>query len=508
MLSGVPWWQVLLALLPFITLIVGFTLFRADALRLSLIVWVVEMFLSFFGFGLSFAKLWEASVWGNIVMWTGFLVLYSGQVFGQSFRSTGLLRILLDTLGRVLPTTEGKAMTLSSVVGGIIGAFNGFATYPVTIPGLVELGANGVQAAAGYLVYFAGNIAFVSLFIAATLANTATGLPIADIAQVMGLLTLPLVILSAIGFFRIMGYSLKKRSNILLIVLSSSANIAAILIFTQWLKEYYILTLIAAAVFTLILFYLFRRQLSDGESAQLAAVSAEAVHSRTDVIKSVAPLAIGAVLVVLWKFQAVLRLVGHAQFTVGLWGHKAIAINLLNTPGLFIFATAATCYVVATNPKANFWSDLKAATKRGYDSLLTMVFGSAMVYLMVDSGQINMLAKVLGAWGSSVYAVLTSVLTFLAGMAFGQGMPADLMFSGMQVKAAAALHAPLVVLVALAALMTMGPANPLKPSLLRYTSSLAKIKGEDGTLFRLALPWQAAALAIVAIGTVILLRVW
>lgn len=504
-MTGASLWQVFLALLPFIVLIVGFTVFKQDALRLSIYVWLLELVLSGLGFGLSVPKMVQASIWGNVAMWTGFLVLYSGQIFGQAFRSNGLLRVLLDTLNGVLPTKEGKSVTLSSVVGGIVGAFNGFATYPVTIPGLVELGATGVQAAAGYLVFFSWSVAFVSLFVAATIANTATGVPIADIAQVMGLISIPGVVISTIGFFRIMKFSLTKKSNLLLVVLNSVANIAAILIFTQWLKEFYLFTLIAGSLFTLILLRLFRGALSEGSGED---VTAAAKHSTQAVLKAVAPLGIGAALVLLWKVPAVADVINGLQFKVGWWGKKPIAINLFSTPGFYILVTAAACYLSAVNKTSGVWKDLKIATKRSADSLLTLVFGSAMVYLMVDSGQITMLAQAFSTWGAQVYTALLSGLTFLAGMAFGQGMPADLMFSGMQVKAAAHLGAPLVVLVALAALMTMGPANPLKPSLLRYTSSLAGIKGEDGTMFRTALPWQALQLVVVAIVCMVLVQVW
>lgn len=84
---------------------------------------------------------------------------------------TGALNMLLNTLDQVLPSKTGKAVTLCSVVGGYLGAFNGFATYPVTIPGLVRQGIDGFRAAVGYLVYFSWSIAFVSLFIAATIAS-------------------------------------------------------------------------------------------------------------------------------------------------------------------------------------------------------------------------------------------------------------------------------------------------------------------------------------------------
>src|SRR5437879_13424297 len=89
-------------------------------------------------------------------MWSGFLVLYTGQIFGQSYRNTGLLEILLESVQSIVPSwdQEGRAVALVTVVGGFIAAFNGFATYPVTIPGLVDLGFDGLSACASYLVYF------------------------------------------------------------------------------------------------------------------------------------------------------------------------------------------------------------------------------------------------------------------------------------------------------------------------------------------------------------------
>lgn len=181
--------QITMVLLPFAVLLIGFLVFNMNALKLSVYTWLLEIIICLALYRMSPAKIIQASIWGNISIWSGFLVLYTGQIFGQSFRGTGLLQTLLTTLGKLLPTKAGKAITLSTVVGGYIGAFNGFATYPVTIPGLVELGISGTRAAVGYLVYFSWSIAFVSLFIAATIASSASGLPIADIAQVMGLLT-------------------------------------------------------------------------------------------------------------------------------------------------------------------------------------------------------------------------------------------------------------------------------------------------------------------------------
>ena len=61
-----------------------------------------------------FCKSLEASLWGNLAMWTGFLVLYTGQLFGQAYRNTGLLEILLESIQSILPSwdQEGQAVAL------------------------------------------------------------------------------------------------------------------------------------------------------------------------------------------------------------------------------------------------------------------------------------------------------------------------------------------------------------------------------------------------------------
>jgi len=63
---------------------------------------------------------------------TGFLVLYTGQIFGQAYRSTGLLEILLESIRSILPRQdqEGRSVALVTLVSGFIGAFTGLRRIP------------------------------------------------------------------------------------------------------------------------------------------------------------------------------------------------------------------------------------------------------------------------------------------------------------------------------------------------------------------------------------------
>ena len=85
-------------LLPFAVLFAAFLIFKMDALRASFSAWIVEFLLVLVFYRMPLVKTLEASAWGNLTMWTGFMVLYTGQLFGQAYRSTGLLEILLESI--------------------------------------------------------------------------------------------------------------------------------------------------------------------------------------------------------------------------------------------------------------------------------------------------------------------------------------------------------------------------------------------------------------------------
>ena len=491
--------QIIMVLLPFVILFVGFIVFKADALKLSIIVLVVELLICGVMYKMNPLRLIESSLWGNITLWTGFLVLWTGQVFGACYRSTGLLDILLSSLGKIMPTKEGKSMTLVTVVAGYLGAFNGFATYPVTIPGLKKLGFSGLRSAAAYLVYFAWNIAFVSLFVAAEIASGVSQIPIAEIVQVMGLIALPLCVVSTFGFFKILKFDLKNKDNIAIAVLTMIGNMLGIIIFTQILPSLYLLSLVASATFCLIALKVYSRKYDKSEFSEEDGEK----HSVKDVVKAFAPLVCCMLMVVLMTYP-LSGLVEASTISLSLWGYKPTNISLLNAPGTFVLVTAILCYVFRTNKKSSFTKDIAVASKRALPSLLTLLCGGAMVQLMMDTEQISMLAKTMASLGGELYTGIISGISFLCGMAFGQGMPAVRMLANMQMSAGPALGISAVVLIALTTVVCMGSANPIKPSLLKYTTSLADVVGKDGELFNICLPWQIIALAVCIVVGLIL----
>ncbi len=133
------------------------------------------------------------------------------------------------------------------------------ATYPVTIPGLVDLGFDGLSACSSYLVYFSWTLPFNSLFIAPTISSAASRVPIVDIVRSAGVLSLPLVFLSLLGFLKILGFRFFEWETQILFWSMGLGNALAIVLFTQIWPAYYLLTLVAGASISLGTIYLYGR---------------------------------------------------------------------------------------------------------------------------------------------------------------------------------------------------------------------------------------------------------
>ena len=510
----------LLALLPFGTLVAGFLLLRLNALMTAILTCFVEFIVVTAYYHLAAIRSIEAGLWGNLTMWSVFILLWSGQIFGQTFRSTGLIPVLLDSFGSISPRTDrqGRALTMVTLLSGFVGTFNLYAVYPVAIPALADLGFDGIQAAAGYLIYASWCIPFAALFIGAVIASTATKLPVAEIARASGLLTIPLVFVSIYGTYRILGFKFLERRSQLLFWILSLSNVAGIVLFTQLWPQYHELTLMAGGLIALPLLTLYgrsqRRNATLSASATLqplspveASSTAPSPYTRSMQVKAYVPLLLAMAYALLTHLHPVVKALAPFEFSVAAWGFSPVRLNLLTTPAVPLLVAIATCYLVRLK-KASFLNDLVRGTKHGASSLSTLLFGSATVYLMVSTGQIVFLGRILARGGKTTYELLDAALIFLGGMTFGQGAPAIFLFSRMQMTSAVKLGLPLVLLVGLVNLVAMGPTNAVKPALIRFAASLVDMKGRDRDIFRIGLYWGFIQIVVTTITFVVLVHYW
>jgi lactate permease len=503
-------------------LVAGFLVFRFSALMTALCTCVVEFVVVLAYYRTPPSRSIEAALWGNLTMWSVFLLLWSGQIFGYALRATGLISVLVDSFGSIWPTQDkqGRGLTMIALLSGFVGTFNLYAVYSVAIPGLAEFGFDGVQSAAGYLTFVSWCIPFAALFIGAEVASAATDVPVSAIAHASGLLAIPLVFVSMFGAFRILGFRFFGRQSQILFWLFSLSNVAGLVLFTQIWPQFHNLTLASGAMIALMLLFLYRYvrregRVSDMElaigspasSSSAQGYSSHPSYSASSIFSSYAPLLLAMVYAMVILIPAVTRLLAHFEVSFAAWGFNRVKVNILTAPAFPIFIGVASCYFFRLKD-SNPLKDFAFGTRHGASSLITLLFGSATVYLMSYTGQIAFLGEMLSKGGKTVYEILESGLIFLGGMTFGQGTPAVLLFSRMQLIPAARLGLPLVLLVGLVNLVAMGPTNAIKPPLIRFAASLVNLTGRDRELFRIGLFWGLVQIVVVTVFVCFLAPFW
>ena len=277
-----------------------------------------------------------------------------------------------------------------------------------------------------------------------------------EIVRSAGLLSIPLVFVSLLGFSKFWDSVFGSGETQVLFWMMGLGDTLAIILFTQIWPAYYLLMLVTAAAFSLGSIYVYGRlTIRQSVESVVGAARPEALRpsvSASTLFRAYAPLLLGVTIVLLTKILAIAEALTNVEFRVAFWGYRPFTINIFTSAGFFILVTSLVAY----------------------------------------------------PFRASLYPGVA----FLGGMAFGQGLPGDFLLSQMQVGIAPTLGIPLMLLVGIVTVLTMGPPNALKPTQISYAASLANIKGKDGEIFRICLPWQILQLVVTAILAVILVVVW
>ncbi len=273
------------------------------------------------------------------------------------------------------------------------------------------------------------------------------------------------------------------------------------LVFTQLLPNLYLLTLIGSSGFIILFLALYSRVYKLGEPGEKGSV--------IEKIKPFIPMLIGIVVILLWKWGPVLDIVAKAGFTLNLWGFAPVNINLLDNPAFFILIISFSSYLFKIKenqkgPSSNPVKDIIVGSGQSKRTMATLVFGSAIVGMMISAGQIGAVRNILVQLGSLGYDIFLVLFSFGSAMVFAEGLPADFLLSSMQVGIDQQLNVYIPFLISIIITVVMGIADPLKPSLLSYTSTLADSPPSDEPkMFRTALLWELAQITVVILEVVI-----
>lgn len=518
--------QLVLALIPFVTLFGGFLIFHWGSLKTVFVTCIIEFIIVVIYFKTSPTHGVEAALWGSVAVWPTLFVTFTAQIFGYCYLQTGLMRVMLDSVAALFPKheNEGCAFALLSPIAGVFANFEGRAAYPVIVPGLVELGYSPVQASAAALVFMTWVMPFASLMIGALIANIATKVPIPVIAVAVGQFAIPQIFLCTYAAFRILGFKFFTRESQAVYWVTTLPYAVAIFAFTEIWPQFYAFGLIAGALLNIVCLYFYgslRKRLAGAGGAPIGHPAAHSLSAAVApaplqtgnlswslILKGWGPLLVGFAYAGFMLSSGGSAFLSHFAFKVAAWDFKPVDINLFSTPGMPILVGAFSAYVFRTQP-ANLIIDFGVGLKRGLSPMLTFVFGVSIMYLLVDTKQIDFLGTLLSSGGVHLFKLLDSALVVFGGTIFGSGTPTIFTFSTMQLPAVSAFALPLTLLLGLVVVGGIGVTNACKPPNIRFVAALVGIKGgQDWEVFKIGMKWVVWQILLFTVLIFVLTPFW
>ncbi|MGW4312473.1 L-lactate permease [[Kitasatospora] papulosa] len=506
----------LVASLPLVTVLVLLGVVRMKAHRAGLIGLAVAVLVAWPAFGMPLGQTLSAGAQGVLfglfpIMW---IVVNALWVYRMTVR-TQHFDILRRSFGRVSDDPRIQALVIAFCFGALLEALAGFGA-PVAICSvmLVALGFDPVKAAVVSLVANTAPVAFGAMGTPVVTLAQVTGLPLDDVATVVGrqtpllALVVPLILVFLVDGRR--GLRETWMPALVCGVAFAVAQFAASNFVSAQLAD------IAAALVgagALIALPGARRPADEPvRAAVLTGVRSEDLDQedpRREVLRAYAPYTLIVVVFSIAQIPPVKRLLAKATQVFD-WsfldvagpdgepvGANVFTLPLLGTGGtLVLLAGLVTAAVIGVRAGAAAREWAATVHELRY-AILTVTSVLALAYVMNLSGQAATIGQSVAAAGAGL-AFLSPVLGWFGVAVSGSDTSANALFGALQVSAAreSGLSPEL-----LAAANSSGGVlgKMISPQNLTIACAAVGLAGREGDLLRKVLPWSLGLLLVMCL---------
>ena len=506
----------LVASLPLVTVLVLLGVVRMKAHRAGLIGLAVAVLVAWPAFGMPLGQTLSAGAQGVLfglfpIMW---IVVNALWVYRMTVR-TQHFDILRRSFGRVSDDPRIQALVIAFCFGALLEALAGFGA-PVAICSvmLVALGFDPVKAAVVSLVANTAPVAFGAMGTPVVTLAQVTGLPLDDVATVVGrqtpllALVVPLILVFLVDGRR--GLRETWMPALVCGVAFAVAQFAASNFVSAQLAD------IAAALVgagALIALPGARKPAAEPvRAAVLTGVRSEDLDKedpRREVMRAYAPYALIIVVFSVAQIPPVKRLLAEATRVFD-WpfldvagpdgeavGANVFTLPLLGTGGTLVLLAGLITAVVLGVRVGTAVREWAATVHELRYAILTVTSVLALAYVMNLSGQAATIGQFVAAAGAGL-AFLSPVLGWFGVAVSGSDTSANALFGALQVSAAreSGLSPEL-----LAAANSSGGVlgKMISPQNLTIACAAVGLAGREGDLLRKVLPWSLGLLLVMCL---------
>ena len=490
----------LLAALPLVLLFVLLGVFRLRAWLAAAISLVASLLVAVLGYpmpiGPALLAASEGAAFGFFpILW---IVINAIWVYNMTVH-TGHFDVLRRSFARVSDDQRIQGVIVAFSFGALLEALAGFGT-PVAVTSvmLVALGFQPLKAATVALVANTAPVAFGALAVPITTLATVTGLPLHDLAAMVGRQTpvlalfVPMALVGIIDGWR--GVRETLPSTIACGVVFAVAQYATSNFFSAPLTD-----IVASLLSALAIVVTVRRRRS----------KAEATDSRAEVLRAYAPYAIIIAVFALAQVPVIKDALTSVTVTFNWPGLHlntvsgkpstlpTFKLDWLDAAGsLIIIAGLLTMPVIRIRPGAALRT-YGGTYRQLATAILTVMAVLALAYVMNASGQ----TTTLGTWmanAGGLFALLSPVLGWLGVAVTGSDTSSNSLFGALQVTAAQ--HVGLSPTLMAAANSSGGVLGKMiSPQNLAIAAGAVGMAGREGDLFRRVFLWSLILLAVMCL---------
>ncbi|MFC0540837.1 L-lactate permease [Kutzneria chonburiensis] len=489
----------LLAALPLLVLFVLLGVFRMRAWLAAAISLLASLLVAVLGYpmpiGPALLAATEGAAFGFFpILW---IVVNAIWIYNMTVH-TGHFDVLRRSFERVSDDQRIQGVIVAFSFGALLEALAGFGT-PVAITSvmLIALGFQPLKAATVALVANTAPVAFGALAVPITTLATVTGLPLHDLASMVGRQTpvlalfVPMVLVGIIDGWR--GVRETLPATLACGVVFAVAQYATANFFSAPLTD-----IVASLLSALAVIIVVRRR-----------SRAESTDSRAEVLRAYAPYAIIIAVFALAQIPAIKAALSGVTVTFNWPGLHLNTISgkpstlpqfkfdwLAAAGSLLIIAGLITVPVIRIRPGAALRT-YGGTYRQLATAIVTVMAVLALAYVMNASGQ----TTTLGTWmanAGGLFALLSPVLGWLGVAVTGSDTSSNSLFGALQVTAAQ--HAGLSPTLMAAANSSGGVLGKMiSPQNLAIAAGAVGMAGREGDLFRRVFLWSLILLAIMCL---------
>ncbi|MFJ6750949.1 L-lactate permease [Streptomyces sp. NPDC091266] len=506
----------LVAALPLVTVLVLLGAVRMRAHFAGLIGLAVAFAVAWFGYGMPAGQALSSAVQGAVfglfpILW---IVVNALWVYRMTVR-THHFDVLRRSFSRLSDDPRIQALVIAFCFGALLEALAGFGA-PVAISAvmLVALGFDPVKAAVVALVANTAPVAFGAMGTPVVTLAQVTGLPLDDVASVVGRQT-PLLALVVPLLLVVLVDGRRGLRETWLPALSCGFAFAAV----QFAASNFVSAQLAdigaalAGAAALVAVPSARRPAAEEvRSAVLTGVRSQdldAADGRRETVRAYAPYALIVVIFSIAQIPPVRDLLAKATQVFD-WpfldvagpdgkpvGGNVFSLPLIATGGTLVLLAGIVTAVVLGVGAGTAVREWAATVRELRHAILTVTSVLALAYVMNLSGQAATIGHFVAAAGAGL-AFLSPVLGWFGVAVSGSDTSANALFGALQVTAAqqSGLSPEL-----LAAANSSGGVlgKMISPQNLTIACAAVGLAGREGDLLRRVLPWSLALLLVMCL---------